>query len=481
MGAILLPLALLPGGPLVAGTFILTGLSSFITLAAIKDSRVKQLANDLKYNSHGNKVSTLRINQDIKVAQRENRTVDVIISPKVSYSVSEYKNDERTQILFQDMCIFGMSPSTTKRGYKGADNYVDSEHWMLNTRGVAPENSNKEINYKSVHTWTAKAGINVNAKGTASEKSGIEAGTAGSGEMSYTATTETSRVIKEFELQYKSSFPPKGASWQMLMQLDAGGAPYDVKEPATISTNNKLTKWFKDAPSIATGDLSLPFLVSFQSIDEEALRKGTARFDFGVIQRLIYGEVAGRFGLPGARLGGTAVLVPFYVVLVGTLVIDFDKRDARIENTEKRTLTFSEVINKAGVCLRSSDGLYVCADRDSNRLVANRQVAAEWETFRLIPKEGAGFTMLSSRDRPVADNTYMMRDTSEDNFTPLEFETIEPNARRGEKIFKVYGQNKYLTVARRDGQHNPVKLTEDIKKAEPFEVSDMIPGFGFIA
>jgi hypothetical protein len=334
----LLPAALYGAGLVTLGTpfgwplVMAGGINTFMGWLGGYDADVANFAKSLKYAT-ASQHARINLNVIAQALKRTSGTVDVVLRLKVLSTVDLHVEDDKHTVLYQDTVGFVIAPTAAAK-----------DHWALNTRGVAPENEIPTISYTAQHTWSANAGIQI----------GGGTGGSGGGEASFTTATET--AVPEFRIHGGVAQDSGGYAWGARMQLayTDGVKPhvYNTETPNDIAVHGAFTRWFKDPPAVAAGSsLPLTLLATFtsRSTGQDPLKN--ARFTFRIPQRVMYGHVAGRTGAPGAKIGGSVVMVPALAMVTGELVFDFDtdqtEKKVRIENAEMRFSTITDGLPKS--------------------------------------------------------------------------------------------------------------------------------------
>lgn len=480
------PLVALPGFLLGTGLAVFGG-TTWITgsIDSKFNTEAKKQIAKYTFDIKEDKFVTTYASFKVKAAVREDKKVDFLIQTDATFSVTKETDPEKVKVFYQDICSFAICPKS------GAD--IELE---LNANEAVPKTVNKSVNYKTVQTWNAKAGISTTSKGTVGDKgSGIETNVTASGEVSYIITTDATVSVNDVEIMLNlSDREPNSASWQAVTKqvyTDVTPHPYDVANyQEGITVNGAFTKWFKNPPDTANNALGLSFLSAFRSKEPLTPGKNKAYLPFNLVQRVIYGEIAGRGGAAGAKVGGTSVVLPLFTMVGGTLVIDIENNKVTIEDKYETLITLKE-LTEPPFAFKASNGKYICAETggggekgDRSKVVANRDQVRAWEKFFIIDishpersmigiKTGTNYFLrlvdpYEEGARIFADGTELGSDET--------FEILKPPSGEAGCIF--YKENekreKYY-VYLNTSKDNHLCLTKDRNKAEVFKIVSLIP------
>lgn len=294
-----------------AGTVLALG--SFIGMVSGGyNSDAVEFAQLIEY-ADTSKEAGVQFDGTAKVLQRTDGRVDAVLTGTINFNVDGSVNDELTEIVYQDSCAFSIAPFGTG--------------WSIDSNGVAPLNENAQIVYTWIHGWKASMGMKGVGKYDDKGPGGSEEVTAGA---EATFTTQTSTRIPEFGVMTKLLTPQDGVTWSADMRQSYSNGPhtYSQHSPEDLIVNGAATKWLKEPPTIARSTFSLPVLATFSSSTVNPTLS-TITLQVTALQRIMYAYVAGRWGLKGARVGGSGIVVPGTYDLSAKLVIDLVKREVR--------------------------------------------------------------------------------------------------------------------------------------------------------
>jgi hypothetical protein len=253
--------------------------------------------------------TTLRVD----VLRRNDSTVDLIVRITNVYKPGYRQDDEETlRGLYQDQVGVRIKP-------------LDS-YWNIAQHAVAPVTSVSEVNYQMSTQWGVDAGFESSV--SLGSSSGVGAGAKAGG--SYTFQIGTGTVTRDFDIEKDTT--GNAIQWRSRMKncyvrnhATPGG--YNFHDPYCLveQGNQAATRWFKDVPNAAKADLNLEYQGAWYT-NSAKVDGAKAKFEIVSTQRLMFGQVAGRWGLKSARLGGSAVMVPVYIVSPAILEIDFPSR-----------------------------------------------------------------------------------------------------------------------------------------------------------
>lgn len=319
--------ASLLGTPLGWPLVIIGGPSHIMGWAGKLDASAKEFADKLTY-VYASQAARVSIAVRARVLRRTTNHVDAVLQLKPIFQIDPHRPADKTSVLYQDSVSFYIGQSDR-----------DKTYWTLNQLGLAPTNELGSVQYSESNSWSAGGGIQV----------GKDSNVGGSG--GYTFTTATDAAVADFNMVGALPKGMPGYVWNARMQnAYTDGKPagrYNIDNPPDIVVNGAMTRWFKDPPEVAWGGaFAFPLLATFTSMDANAADRQTAAFKFSAAQRVQYGYVAGRWGAPGAKVGGLAVIVPAVAAVSGTLVLDFTKGKAkdsvRIEDAVMKFSTLPE-------------------------------------------------------------------------------------------------------------------------------------------
>jgi hypothetical protein len=304
---------------------------------------VERLIYDFDYEAMEKHYARADLDLQVSVWRRTSGIVDIIFQPKVTFTIDHFSDAEVIKALYQDTLSFYIglkASSVTTREHQPFENSVGiPANWVLNTRGIAPENEIDKIEYSVSHRWSTSAGISLSEKPSADVRRDDE------------FLTQSSQAIPEFGLWGRVNGDSQGYGWTAAMRIAyrngfSTADPYDVRDPAGgLTIDNGSVKWLKDPPRPATSSLPLSFLTSFMSTNVPNDRE--VCFTFNISQRVIWAEVAGRWGASGARLGGEPVLVPGFFQVSGTICVNLASNSVTILDETEAFVTLLDVA-KAG-------------------------------------------------------------------------------------------------------------------------------------
>lgn len=253
--------------------------------------------------------TTLRVN----VLRRNNSTVDLIVRITNVYQPGYRQDDEETlRGLYQDQVGVRIKP-------------LDA-HWEITQHAVAPATSVSEVNYQTSTQWGVEGGFESSV--SLGSSSAVGAGSKAGG--SYTFQIGTGTVTRDFDIEKATT--ENAIQWRSRMKncyVRNHAAPegYNFHDFYSLVQTAKgdTTRWFKDVPNAAKADLNLEYQGAWYTSSAK-VESAKAKFEIVSTQRLMFGQVTGRWGLKSARLGGSAVMVPVYIVSPAILEIDFPSR-----------------------------------------------------------------------------------------------------------------------------------------------------------
>ncbi len=276
----------------------------------------------------------------VTVLQQQTGTIDLVIQAAITYTPGyDKKQNESEDIkstirsLYQDSVSFKIRPTT-------------EQLWDIAQTATVPRTAVNEVNYRFQTGWSVNGGIE------ASVQSGLTDQITAKESMraSYTFQLTCSRPTKDFDIQRVTEGTRDRIIWTSSMKncLNGNAADpegYRISDPYSLVVNSLFTKWFKDVPDVAQSDYTLDYQVAYYSIDPEILNK-VALFKITTTQRLIHGEIVGRFGLTGFKQGGYPIMLPFYVVNDGLIEIDFPNRHIQIIQGSTDTYSLVDILQK---------------------------------------------------------------------------------------------------------------------------------------
>jgi hypothetical protein len=235
--------------------------------------------------------------------------VDLSLKIRATFS-PPYEEDEDWALrsLFQDQVSFALQPA-------------DPSLVNIDPRGVFPATDLKQVSYSNSVTWTVEGGFD---SGGGSVKAGRSTQVSASSEE------------KDFDLKKHSVASTGRVEWVSRMRnLYSGSQPdsegYDAHNPLSIVVRGPFTTSLDDPPQAAKSDLDLEFHAAYTGIPSDFSSRQVS-FEFEARQRLMYARVAGRSGPSFARVGGKALVVPFYVIYRGRFTLDLAQRAFRLDD-----------------------------------------------------------------------------------------------------------------------------------------------------
>lgn len=218
--------------------------------------------------------------------------------------------------LFQDQVRFRIWPK-------------DSAQVEIDHSGSIPKTDMKGVEYSNSTTWNTKVGFTGEV-----DKEGPKAGI--SGEVGYAFSISAGTKTTDFDMAKISEGQSDTLSWisQMRNMYKAGSTQpiatgYNPDEPYSLVVNSAFTKWLNDPPPAAKSDLELEYLAAYRSLNPD-IKNELVEFEFSTTQRLMHAEVVGRWGIPGAEVGGVAGVVPYYLFTKGEIKIDLPNRQVEV-------------------------------------------------------------------------------------------------------------------------------------------------------
>ncbi|WP_102958367.1 hypothetical protein [Mangrovicella endophytica] len=312
-------LPLLSVTPLSAG--IAWGvMNSTVDVASLK--QMKDRYRGLNFIPSPDQEARIGIAFDVVALQQASGAQDIGISANVIFA-SHFRCQPDEPVLnsmYRDMVSFSILP--TPGGMAG---------WRRNNRALLPPTTLKSTAYNFSTGWTVGGGFN--GEIGASPTAGFEA----NGSYSFGVSAE--RTGADFETTRNTAGAAEMAAWTSTLQtVSDNGIPrnYSFSQPESIVAHTIFTKWLCSPPDTAKQDLDLAYFAGFTR-EAGAGPSTPLRFTYAATQRLMYAEVFGRWGAPGARVGGAAGILPALMTLGGELVIDLSARKAWVEN---ETITF---------------------------------------------------------------------------------------------------------------------------------------------
>ena len=277
-----------------------------------------------------------KLDFNINAMERENKTIDIAIETYITYTTAygDQKTLNRwdpTASLFQDEVGFTIRPK-------------DEKLVEINSKGVIPSTSLKEAEYSTQVTWSVAGGFNAEI---AADSEGVGASGGADFETSFSTSISSSTKMKDFEIIKDSDLGLNKITWVSKMKnayTNKGVTPevYDSNNIYDLVVDNNTTKWVKEPADAAKSDIGLAYLATFSSIDPD-LKNKQVEFEFTTVQRLMHVEILHRWGFSGARVGGVAVSIPYYIRTTGTIVLDLANRTVALKDTKSEGLNLKQL------------------------------------------------------------------------------------------------------------------------------------------
>lgn len=268
----------------------------------------------------------------ITALRRSDGAIDLLVRAHVGYITAFFQGDDfpaelRSQ--FRDMAAFRLGAAAAE----GAD-------VVLAADSLVPATTINTVTYSYSNSWTLEAGFGggVEEKGPKAEGS-IKGG--------FSFSVNTSRSQSDFDVARRTIGDGLVAGWESsLLNLAAGaqaGQVYSTTDLSKIIGHSWFTNWIHDVPVSAKNDLDLEYMAAY-TLRGPLPKKIVIPFE--AAQRLIHAEVCGRFGAPGARVGGLPVILPTRVQTTGDIVVDTETWTASLENFGTRYLDTKAFIDE---------------------------------------------------------------------------------------------------------------------------------------
>jgi len=262
---------------------------------------LKGFLNKLEFKQAEKKVG-VQIDMQIVALDKEDGNVDIAIHVATSFQTA-YSQSLRgyhpKRSLYQDQVRFRIWPK-------------DPSQIDINHRGSMPKTEMKEVTYSNSATWNTKVGF-TGEVGIAADKIGGKIGV--SGEHGYSFSISAGTKTKDFDMAKISEGQTDTLGWiSQMRSLNATGTKhpmpkgYNPDDPYSLVANGAFTKWLNDPPGAAQSDLDLEFLAAYSGLDP-SIKNEVVEFEFTTTQRLMHAEIVGRWGIPGAEVGGVTVII----------------------------------------------------------------------------------------------------------------------------------------------------------------------------
>lgn len=300
---------------------------------------LRELLGKLQFKN-AEKKAGVQIDLQIVALEKEDGTVDIAIPIACCFQTAYSQNVNRyhpVRSLYQDQVKFRIWPK-------------DPSQIAIDHQGSIPKTEMKEVNYSNSTTWNTKVGFasGVESKGS---KMGV------SGDISYSFSASANTKTVDFDLAKISEGEADSLGWISRMKniYSAGSSQpvasgYDPANPYSIVVNGIFTKWLNDPPISAESDLELEFLAAYNCLDHNIKNK-VLEFEFSTTQRMMHAEVVGRWGIPGAEVGGVGAVIPFYLFTKGEIKIDFPNRSAEIKKISCDGFNFKQQAEQSGLVI----------------------------------------------------------------------------------------------------------------------------------
>ncbi len=305
-------------------------LYGMVLFAAVIDntSGAEDYADKIRYGEWDVE-SEIKMRVSATLFKRTNGRYNVHLSAANTYTPAfdEEEGDDHTG-LYQDLISFSVWPAEGSR-----------ERVQIAGDTLFPPNEPEEIDISHSTSWSASLGF-----GT---------GGSGSGDIGWSDEIRISSCIEDFKLERLSRSSTVG--WISKMKISkppedhetTDSVPYYVDNPASICQGESIfnmdyKRWMNWPADRGRNDYNMTYTAGYETLaadDEEPLA-----FHVMAVQRLMRGYLE---GVGAISSFGTAVMIPYMVVVQGKVVVDPRENEGnivRFENFESRGYTLTDIV-----------------------------------------------------------------------------------------------------------------------------------------
>lgn len=250
---------------------------------------------------------------DFHVLQRDDGRVDFVIKMHNAYhtTYSQNTNDDRMfRSLFQDQMIVRVAPQP-----------ANTSDLSICDNVCFPLTNNDKATYNDSVGWTASGGFS---------------GSTPNAGISYSVSSSASAEYSAFTITKNTNPQTDRIEWIASMRTlcQDNGKPEQNRlysKPDSIIVFGAFAQWLLVPPPIARSDFDQEYIAAYTSNDA-SLQSKSVTFDVEILQRLEHAETVGRGGIPGAKVGGTSLVVPYQIVGRIRCIANLKERSFAIQN-----------------------------------------------------------------------------------------------------------------------------------------------------
>lgn len=284
-------------------------------LAAVQASgamspEAKERISKLTFRRHEQSAG-LRCRTDLTVLRRNDGRFDFVIKLHCSASPQFTRNENDNAMfrsLYQDDLRVSVRPSL------GACNDL-----VIEDAAVKPVTNNQSVSYSETFGWSASLGFS---------------GKSATGEIGFSASSSTAASYEDFMVEKRTFGEQDRIEWSSSMKTlyKEDGYPDGriYRTPDDIVVRGVFANWLLHPPALARTDLEQQYVAAYSSQSADFADRKVV-FQVRIVQRLQYAETVGRWGAPGAKAGGTSIVVPYAIVATINVVIDLKRGQVDIQ------------------------------------------------------------------------------------------------------------------------------------------------------
>ncbi|EKV26997.1 hypothetical protein C882_1926 [Caenispirillum salinarum AK4] len=298
--------------------------------------KAKDEINHIDFKEAHDRQVGQNVSFEVVALQRDPDTVDLVVKAHANY-VTAFKNSvddpAAMRSLFRDKAVFALGgDALRKQGHA-----LPHTTMVMDPSSLAPPTVLNEVTYQYSNTWSLDAGFSGSIGGGSGGDGAITGG--------YSFTTSASTTRSDFGMT-RTSRGPLASMWSADLQNVYEGHhafPYNTAKLESVIGHSIFANWVRSVPAAAEGDLDLEYLAA---VTVRGPLPKTIRVPFALNQRLIHAEVDGRWGAPGARVGGMPIVLPNTVETNGFLVVDTESWTVSVEDTETSFMNTKQILAK---------------------------------------------------------------------------------------------------------------------------------------